>query len=148
MLFRSLFYSENFQLKDISNSNSSQKDVYLIPVVEGESVVLNNIFFETNDYSLLPSSQSELNILLELLEKNRNIVIEISGHTDNVGSQEYNLELSSKRANSVKTYLEEKGIEAMRLKSKGFGQTKPISVNQTEEGRAKNRRTEFKIIKK
>lgn len=143
-----LFYSENFQLKDISNSNSSQKDVYLIPIVEGESVVLNNIFFETNDYSLLPSSQSELNILLELLEKNRNIVIEISGHTDNVGSQEYNLELSSKRANSVKTYLEEKGIEAIRLKSKGFGQTKPISVNQTEEGRAKNRRTEFKIIKK
>lgn len=143
-----LFYSENFQLKDISNSNSSQKDVYLIPIVEGESVVLNNIFFETNDYSLLPNSQSELNILLELLEKNRNIVIEISGHTDNVGSQEYNLELSSKRANSVKTYLEEKGIEAIRLKSKGFGQTKPISVNQTEEGRAKNRRTEFKIIKK
>lgn len=143
-----LFYSENFKLNDISKSNSYQKDIFLIPIIEGESVVLNNIFFETNTFSLLPSSQSELNTLLELLQKNKNIVIEISGHTDNVGSQEYNLELSTKRANSVKTYLEEMGIEAIRLKSKGFGQTKPIAGNETEEGRAKNRRTEFKIIKK
>lgn len=143
-----LFYSENFKLNDISKSNSYQKDIFLIPIIEGESVVLNNIFFETNTFSLLPSSQSELNTLLELLQKNKNIVIEISGHTDNVGSQEYNLELSKKRANSVKTYLEEMGIEAIRLKSKGFGQTKPIAGNETEEGRAKNRRTEFKIIKK
>lgn len=143
-----LFYSENFKLNDISKSNSSQKDIFLIPIVEGESVVLNNIFFETNTFSLLPSSQSELNTLLELLQKNKNIVIEISGYTDNVGSQEYNLELSTKRANSVKTYLQEMGIEAIRLKSKGFGQTKPIAGNETEEGRARNRRTEFKIIKK
>ncbi|MCK9163850.1 MAG: OmpA family protein [Bacteroidales bacterium] len=143
-----LFYSENFQLNDISKSNSYNKDIYLNPIIEGRSVVLNNIFFETNNYSLLPSSQSELNTLFELLEKNTSIIIEISGHTDNIGSAEYNLELSTKRANTVKSYLEGKGIEAFRLLSKGYGQTLPISNNDTQEGRAKNRRTEFKIIKK
>ena len=143
-----LFYSENFELSDRSKSNSYNKDIYLSPIIEGETVVLNNIFFETNHYSLLPSSESELKTLLDLLEKNTSIVIEISGHTDNIGSPEYNLELSSKRANTVKEYLEGKGIEGIRLLSRGYGHAKPIADNDTEEGRAKNRRTEFKIIKK
>jgi len=143
-----LFYSENFQLTDENKSESSQKDIFLTPIIEGESVVLNNIFFETNSAELLPSSQSELNTLIELLEKNKNIAIEISGHTDNTGTQKLNLELSTKRANSVKVYLESKGIDQNRLEAKGYGQTKPIADNSTEEGKAVNRRTEFKIIKK
>lgn len=143
-----LFYSENFKLTDTNKSNSYKKDIYLTPIIEGESVVLNNIFFETNSAELLPSSQSELNTLIELLEKNKNITIEISGHTDNVGTLEYNLELSTKRANSVKSYLESKGIYPNRLEAKGYGQTKPIADNSKEEGRTLNRRTEFKIIKK
>lgn len=143
-----LFYSENFNLIDVNKSNSYKKDIYLNPIVEGQTVVLNNIFFENNSAELLPSSQSELNTLFELLSSNKNIRIEISGHTDNVGKQDYNLELSTKRANSVKSYLESKGIESNRLESKGYGQTRPIADNQNEEGKARNRRTEFKIIMK
>lgn len=143
-----LFYSENFKLNDENKSESSQKDIFLTPIIEGESVVLNNIFFQSNSAELLESSQTELNTLIELLDKNKNIIIEISGHTDNTGSQKLNLELSDKRANSVKAYLVSKGIDESRLEAKGYGQTKPIAENSTEEGKAKNRRTEFKIIKK
>lgn len=143
-----LFYSENFQLRDNSKTNSYQKDIFLTPIQEGESVVLNNIFFKTNSAELETSSISELNTLVELLTKNENISIEISGHTDNVGTAAYNLELSGKRAESVKTYLVSKQIAGSRLTAIGYGQTKPIADNTTEEGRAKNRRTEFKIIKK
>ncbi|MDD2625798.1 MAG: OmpA family protein, partial [Bacilli bacterium] len=143
-----LFYSENFQLADTNKTNSYQKDIFLTPIQEGESVVLNNIFFKTNSAELESSSISELNTLVELLSKNENISIEISGHTDNVGTATYNLELSTKRAQSVKAYLESKRIASYRLTAIGYGQTKPIAENASEEGRAKNRRTEFKIIKK
>lgn len=143
-----LFYSENFQLTDENKSESSQKDIFLTPIIEGESVVLNNIFFQSSSAELLESSQSELNTLIELLTKNEGIIIEISGHTDNTGTAKLNLDLSSQRANSVKMYLVSKGIDESRLEAKGYGQTKPIAENTTEEGKAKNRRTEFKIIKK
>lgn len=143
-----LFYSENFQLTDDSKTNAYQKDIFLTPILEGESVVLNNIFFKTNSAELESSSIAELNTLVELLTKNANISIEISGHTDNVGSATYNLELSTKRAQSVKAYLESKQIASYRLSAVGYGQTKPIADNNTEEGKAANRRTEFKIIKK
>ncbi|MDD2530616.1 MAG: OmpA family protein, partial [Bacteroidales bacterium] len=103
---------------------------------------------KTNSAELESSSIAELNTLVELLTKNANISIEISGHTDNVGSATYNLELSTKRAQSVKAYLESKQIASYRLSAVGYGQTKPIADNNTEEGRAANRRTEFKIIKK
>ncbi|MBP1629192.1 MAG: outer membrane protein/peptidoglycan-associated protein [Bacteroidetes bacterium] len=143
-----LFYSENFALKDLNIKDSYEKDVYLTPILEGETVVLNNVFFASNSSELLPSSEAELNTLTDLLKKNPQIIIEISGHTDNTGNPSSNMELSNKRAVSVKTYLETKGISSERLISKGYGQTKPIAENTTEEGRAKNRRTEFKIIRK
>jgi outer membrane protein OmpA-like peptidoglycan-associated protein/Tol biopolymer transport system component len=143
-----LFYSENFQLSDINQTNAYNKDIFLTPIQEGESVVLNNIFFKTNSAELESRSITELNTLLELLTKNASIRIEISGHTDNVGTPQYNIDLSTKRANSVKDYLVSKGIAQDRLTAIGYGQTMPIADNTTEEGRAKNRRTEFKIIKK
>lgn len=142
-----LFYSESFQLKD-KIIESYEKDVLLSPISEGKSVILNNIFFETNSSELMPSSKSELETLLEMLYNNPNIIIEISGHTDNTGSPDNNMELSNKRALSVKKYLEGKGMPSRRLISQGYGQTKPIGDNNTEEGRSKNRRTEFKIIKR
>lgn len=81
-----------------------------------------------------------------MLKDNPNIIIEISGHTDNSGNEALNLELSNKRAINVKLYLQTKGISPNRLQAKGYGQTMPIDDNNTEEGKARNRRTEFKII--
>lgn len=140
-----LFYSENFQLKS-KEIESYEKDVFLNPILEGNSVVLNNVFFESNSAELLPSSQAELLTLVGMLKDNPNIIIEISGHTDNTGNAAMNLELSNKRAINVKLYLQTKGISPNRLQAKGYGQTMPIDDNNTEEGKAKNRRTEFKII--
>ena len=85
--------------------------------------------------------------MLELMQKNPTLRIEISGHTDNVGKDDYNMTLSENRAKSVRQWLIDKGINTQRIVAKGYGKTKPIADNSTEEGRQQNRRTEFKIIK-
>lgn len=113
---------------------------------ERKPIRLQNIFFETASAKLLPSSKTELNKLVELLTENASLRIEIHGHTDSQGSEQSNLKLSEERAASVKYYLIEAGIDAKRLQSKGFGQSKAIASNETAEGRAKNRRTEFIIL--
>ncbi|MEM9981537.1 MAG: OmpA family protein, partial [Bacteroidota bacterium] len=99
-----------------------------------------------NKTTLKPASFFELNILAEILKKKKNIRIEISGHTDNVGTNDYNLQLSRQRALAVKTFLEKKGTPASRLVTAGYGKTQPIADNTTDEGRALNRRVEFKIL--
>jgi outer membrane protein OmpA-like peptidoglycan-associated protein len=111
-----------------------------------EPIILKNVFFSTNSAELLPKSEPELNLLLEMLVQNNQLKICINGHTDNIGTVDRNLLLSEKRAESVKNYLISKGISSDRLESKGYGETKPIATNQTEEGRQLNRRTEFFII--
>jgi outer membrane protein OmpA-like peptidoglycan-associated protein len=108
--------------------------------------VLNNVFFETNKWDLKPESKIELNKLCDLLNANPDKKIEIGGHTDNVGSDDANLTLSNNRAASVVAYLVSQGVSAERLTSKGYGETMPIASNDTDAGRAKNRRTEFKIV--
>ncbi|MFC2097879.1 OmpA family protein [Bacteroidota bacterium] len=115
-------------------------------IIPGESVVLNNVFFRTDSYELDSISYTELEELYNFLRENQEIHIEIRGHTDNTGSRDYNLELSVKRARAVYMYLSNKGIELERIRYKGFGSTIPRSDNNTEEGKALNRRTEFKII--
>ena len=110
--------------------------------------MLKNIFFETAKATLKDESKTELNKLVELLTKNPTIKIEIGGHTDNVGVDAENLKLSDARAVAVKNYLTANGISADRLSTKGYGETQPIADNNTEVGRAKNRRTEFKVISK
>ena len=107
-----------------------------------------NIFFDFDQSSLREESFTELERLYELLINNINLIIEISGHTDNKGSRSYNKRLSLNRAKSVVNYLIEKGIDKKRLNYKGFGFDKPIADNKTEEGRQMNRRTEFKITGK
>jgi outer membrane protein OmpA-like peptidoglycan-associated protein len=107
---------------------------------------LNNIFFETAKATLLPESQQELDNLVKILNDNSKMKIEIQGHTDNVGSDASNLTLSDNRAKSVVAYLVGKGIAANRLTAKGYGETKPVATNDTDEGKALNRRVEFKII--
>lgn len=114
----------------------------------GKSVVLKNVFFETNAYALQAISYLELNRLIELLKENPSLTIEIGGHTDNVGQEAYNLDLSTKRAESVYNYLVNNGINAAQLTYKGYGESTPIADNETEEGRALNRRTEFTILKR
>ena len=114
----------------------------------GQTIRLNNISFEFNKADLLPSSYEELDKVYSFLNDNPTVQIELAGHTDNVGSDDYNMELSQKRADAVKTYLVNKGIDAGRLTSKGYGETKPIETNDQDWGREKNRRVEFTILQK
>lgn len=141
-----LFRSENFSLADHNPSEPYKLDIKLQPVKTGESVVLKNIFFETGSAALKKESTVELNKLVSLLKENQNLKIEISGYTDNVGGEKENLALSENRAKAVYDFLVNAGIAATKLSYKGYGETRPISLNDTEEGRATNRRTEFTVI--
>ncbi len=145
-----LFYSENFSLKDVQASYEHPylMDVPLQPIDTGASIVLNNVFFPTNQYDLKPESQVELNKLVGFMKNNPTIKIQISGHTDNQGTPEKNITLSENRAKSVYQYLIDHTIAAERLTYKGYGQTKPVATNDTPEGRQLNRRTEMKITSK
>ena len=142
-----LFYSEHFSLpKEHDISKPYKMDVQLQPIKYGEKVVLKNIFFETASYDLLPESQVELNKLVAFMVNNPTINIEIGGHTDNVGKPEDNQLLSENRSRSVRTYLIENGISEDRMQYMGYGQEQPVDTNETPEGRANNRRTEFKVL--
>lgn len=120
----------------------SQEDI----LKTGKSIVLNNIFFETAKYDLKPESHNELKRLAKFMKESDGIRIEISGHTDNVGSNESNIRLSYNRANSVKEYLVSLGIPKSCIIVKGFGASMPIDDNDTPKGRANNRRVEFKVV--
>jgi len=141
-----LFYSDNFLLSQRAPDSTYEKNIPLQPIEVNASIILKNIFFETNKFQLDPKSQAELDKIIQLLTENPTLKIEISGHTDNVGKPSDNLSLSNNRAKSVVTYLIGKGIVSQRLVAKGYGETKPVAGNTTEEGRAKNRRTELKVI--
>jgi len=116
-------------------------------VEEPEIITLDNIYFDFGKSDIKKESYPELDKIVKLLFDNSGIKIEISAHTDNVGSDDYNLKLSQARAESVLNYLVMNGIQGNRLTAKGFGSSKPIADNGTEQGRQKNRRVEFKIIK-
>ncbi|MBX9852376.1 MAG: OmpA family protein [Cytophagaceae bacterium] len=141
-----LFHSENFDIPSSTNYQEIVKDVELKKVAIGTKIVLRNIFFDFDKATLRPASTAELEKLYQLLVDVPTLKIEISGHTDNKGSAEYNKELSEKRAKAVVDYLVSKGIDASRLKYAGYGLERPMSTNDTEEGRQLNRRTEFEII--
>lgn len=142
-----LFYSENFKLLESSDSLSPLlKDIHLQKPQSGSSIVMKNIFFELNKSDLQPESFIELDYLVDFLQKNEEIKIEISGHTDNQGTDDINDKLSMERARSVYNYLVAKDISSKRLSFKGYGSRKPIADNGTEDGRAQNRRTEIMIL--
>lgn len=143
-----LFYSDHFELKGhYEVTDPYVKDVPLKPIKPGEKVVLNNVFFNFDKATLMAESEVELNKTYEFLSKNPSLRVKIGGHTDNIGSDEYNDELSRRRAKAVVDYLIEKGIDPSRLEYEGFGASQPIADNSTEEGRAKNRRTELEIVR-
>jgi outer membrane protein OmpA-like peptidoglycan-associated protein len=143
-----LFHSENFEIPKDAVAKKINKDILLKKVEVGTKIVLNNIFFDFNKASLRDESIAELDRLYKLLEDMPTLKIEISGHTDNVGTATYNQQLSENRAKAVVNYLKKKGIAADRLQFKGYGFTQPIATNDTPEGRQMNRRTEFKVLGK
>ena len=143
-----LFYSANFSLAGHMDKNPYDIEVLLQPIEIGNKVILKNIFFDTNKFDIKDESKSELQKLIDFLSLNPTVRIEISGHTDNVGSEQFNQILSENRAKSVYQYLLASGVNATRLVYKGYGETQPIASNDTEEDRSRNRRTEFKIIAK
>jgi outer membrane protein OmpA-like peptidoglycan-associated protein len=143
-----LFYSENFSLKgNLHKDAPLLKDVPLQPIEIGKSIVLKNVFYETDSYALKKESEIELNKVVQFLNINPGIRIEISGYTDNVGETAYNQVLSENRAKTVANYLTAASINAKRIVFKGYGMGNPVTSNDSEEGRAQNRRTELKIIK-
>jgi outer membrane protein OmpA-like peptidoglycan-associated protein len=144
-----LFYSQNFSVsKENDSVNPVKLDIPMQPFEVGGKVILKNIFFETDKYELLPDSKAELGKLINFLQKNASLHIEIGGHTDNEGSDPHNMTLSQNRAKAVYDYLLTNGITSGRLTFKGYGETLPVAGNDTPEGRAMNRRTEFKVISK
>jgi outer membrane protein OmpA-like peptidoglycan-associated protein/tetratricopeptide (TPR) repeat protein len=140
-----LFYSDNYLLSKEAPDSTYEKNIVLQPIEVDASVTLNNIFFDVNKFDLKSESEIELDKIVELLKQNPGLKIEISGHTDNVGTPADNLTLSNNRAKAVVNYLISKGIAAQRLTFKGYGETQPVADNDTEEGRSKNRRTEMKV---
>ena len=122
------------------------KVVEMKNIAVGSKIALRNVIYATGKSDIKSDSYPELNRLVDLLTVVPNLKIEISGHTDNTGSESLNLKLSKERAESVKTYLLGKGIAANRLESVGYGSSRPVDSNSTSEGRKMNRRTEYEII--
>lgn len=131
----------------IPNEAGSYTYQFNIRYNPAKTYTLKDVFFDTGKASLRSESYKTLNEFVELMKAKPALIVEISGHTDNVGSPESNLTLSLQRANSVKNYLISKGIAANRIETKGYGDTQPVAPNTDAEGRQENRRTEVRIIK-
>jgi len=141
-----LLFSENFTI----DSNRAASEVYNISLERikvGGEVVLKNIFYQSNSFALEDRSETELRKLAVFLQKNPSLVIEIQGHTDNVGTKAYNKELSSNRAKTVYNRLMELGVISQQIVYMGYGDSQPIADNDSESGRASNRRTQFRVLK-
>ena len=143
-----LFYSDNFSLKDQSAVEPLKLNIPLNPVLAGERMILKNVFFDIDKFTLREESKIELGKLVAFMKLNNTVRIELGGHTDNTGDKARNSVLSANRAKAVYDYLVQNGIEDFRLSYKGYADAQPVADNKTEEGRQKNRRTEFKIMSK
>jgi len=140
-----LFHSENFDIPMGSADNLVNKVIELKNIAIGSKIALRNIFFDTGKSTLRAESNAELDRLVKLMKDVPSLKIEISGHTDNTGSATLNETLSQSRAEAVVAYLTTKGIAANRMTAKGYGASKPIASNATDDGKQQNRRTEFEI---
>ncbi|MCU0445908.1 MAG: OmpA family protein [Microscillaceae bacterium] len=140
------FKSLTFNYTEGKDIEPLEIDIALDPISQGTIFRLNNIFFDYNKYEIKEKSKTELDELVKFMQENTEVRGEISGHTDNIGVAEANMTLSLNRAKAVYDYLLQAGIDAKRLTFKGYGATKPDASNDTDEGRARNRRIEFKIL--
>ena len=138
--------SDNMNVEEIDEYVTIEKDLILTPVKVGETIRLNNIFFDVNKSTLKEESYSELNRLISFMNDNPKMKISIGGHTDSQGEDAFNLKLSQDRVKSVIDYLLSKNISSENLAGQGYGETQPIASNDTEEGRGLNRRVEFTIV--
>ena len=143
-----LSVNENLELISITKYTEIEKDLFLVPIEVGETMQLNNVFFEQGKPILKSQSFPELDRLVQIMQENASIKIELGGHTDNVGNKDALMKLSQDRVLAVKAYLEKKGINKDRVAGKGYGSTQPIAPNTNEADRQRNRRVEFKITKK
>jgi OOP family OmpA-OmpF porin len=143
-----LAVSDNLDLTTILEYKEIKRDLYLVPIEVGETVRLNNIFFDLAKATLRNESFPELDRVVKYMNDNPSMEIEMSGHTDNIGTEQANNTLSQDRADAVKNYIVSKGIAEARIVSKGYGKNKPLVSNDTEENKQLNRRVEFTILKK
>ncbi|MFT6715722.1 MAG: outer membrane protein OmpA-like peptidoglycan-associated protein [Saprospiraceae bacterium] len=147
-----LFKSENLIVPTSSSFAQINKEINLAPIKANESIVLNNVFFQYDSDKIIKESLPDLEKLAKLLNKNKSIIIEISGHTDSKGKDAYNLRLSEKRAKSVREYLIKNGVTPNRITAVGKGELHPIARNSNPdgsdnpEGRQLNRRIELKVL--
>lgn len=135
--------TQNRQLNEVL-----ERDLYVVPLEVGQSIRLNNIFFDFAKATLREESFHELDRILPYFEKFPDLRIELSGHTDSVGSDDANQKLSEARAESVRAYLIQKGISIDKIEAVGYGESSPVATNDTDEGRQLNRRVEFKVLEK
>ena len=142
-----LFRSLNFNYSERKDYEPIVLDIDLEKASEGTTAILENIFFDLDKYDLKDKSVTELQKIVRFLKENPGLKVEVSGHTDNSGAETYNLQLSERRAQAVYNYLVANGIASERLRLRGYGAGKPIADNNTEEGKQKNRRIEFKLIR-
>ncbi|MDZ4716258.1 MAG: OmpA family protein [Cytophagales bacterium] len=142
-----LFQNLNFNYEIQKNLIPVAMDIFLDPVKVGASAVLKNIFFDLNKYELKERSMTELARVIRFMNDNPSVQVEISGHTDDLGTASYNLQLSQQRAKAVADYLSEHGIDVSRLKQKGYGAEKALMPNDSDENRQTNRRIEFRLLR-
>jgi len=140
--------ADHIDLRNVDQYREIQRDLYLVPLEVGGIVLLNNIFFDFDKSILRPESLPEVKRVANLLRLNASMTIEISGHTDDVGSIDHNKQLSIARAVSVRKKLIDLGIDPSRMKAVGFGETKPVAANNSDANRQLNRRVEFIILEK
>ncbi|MBN2078505.1 MAG: OmpA family protein [Spirochaetes bacterium] len=141
-----LFHSKKIDLKNLEGYKEINEDILLEPIMVGAGIVLKNMFFKFRSADLMAESKYELNRIIALMRENPSMKLEISGHTDDIGSDRANQALSMRRAESVVRYLVKHGIVRDRLVAKGYGKTRPIATNKREEGRAENRRVEITVL--
>lgn len=141
-----LFHSQNYNVATSTSGKPHELTVALSPIKAGETIALRNIFFETSSYALLPASDAEIANLEKLLKATPALRIELGGHTDDVGDDKANQLLSEQRANAVRDRLLAKGIDPARITAAGYGETKPVVPNDSDEHRALNRRTEVRVL--
>jgi len=136
--------NQSIDATDLQEAQTITQDLYLIPIKRGTQIALNNIFFEYNKSDLGKESFAELNRLVDMMTKNPKMKIAIGGHTDSKGSDEYNIKLSSERAEAVKSYLAKKGISGERMKIKTLGKADPLTTNEeANDGASLNRRVDI-----
>ena len=136
-----LFYSERFDVPADSENDMIRKDISMT-----RDIVRLLVYFDFDKATLQPASYIDLDRAVDWLKANATVKVELAGHTDNVGTRDYNKKLSQDRAQSVLDYLVQKGVSPPRLSARGYGMESPIATNDTDEGRALNRRVEFRVV--